>query len=129
MKKKRILLIPMLLFAAVLTTGCSCSDDENDNFISYIAAKDIKLYGDIRQLYRMNLVEKKDLPQWVQNRLDEVANFPEAYVIKAKSEGKTIYIIPSLSSLDPWNFFTEDGSRWNYSDQDYLSDITIIYFV
>ncbi|MBR1400875.1 MAG: hypothetical protein IJ562_04695 [Prevotella sp.] len=29
MKMKRILLIPMLLFAAVLTTGCSDDDDEN----------------------------------------------------------------------------------------------------
>ena len=77
--------------------------------------------------YPFEPAEISALPVWLKEMIENDLSFPNSFVVKAKSGSETVYIVSSLSSASPTEFYKEDGSKWS-GNTDKLSKIVIIYW-
>lgn len=110
-----------LIFCGSLMSTFSCSKDDDSEYETF------SLNQVMNKQYPFEPAEISALPVWLQEMIENDLSFPNSFVVKAKSGSETVYIVSSLSSASPIEFYKEDGSKWS-GDTDKLSKIVIIYW-
>ena len=120
-KRRWLRTFPMLLIlCGSLMSTFSCSKDDGYEYEAFSLTQVM-----IRQ-YPYEPADICALPLWLQEMIENELSFPNSFVVKAKNERKTVYIVSSLSSASPIEFYKEDGSKW-IGNTDTFSEIVIVY--
>lgn len=121
-KRRWLRTFPMLLIlcGSIMSTF-SCSKDDGTEYETF------SLTRVMNRQYPFEPADISALPAWLQGMIENELSFPNSFVVKAKSGSDTVYIVSSLSSASPIEYYKEDGSKWS-GNTDKLSKIIIIYW-